>query len=70
MTDLVGEGRAVDIVYQDLTKTFNSVSHKTLKEKLMKYGLDEQAARWIENWLNGQAQRVVISGTKASQSTH
>ena len=22
--------------------------------------------RWIENWLNGRAQRVVISGTKSS----
>ncbi|KAK4806791.1 hypothetical protein QYF61_005587 [Mycteria americana] len=32
----------------------------------MKYGLDEQTVRWIENWLNGWAQRVAISGTKSS----
>ena len=29
-------------------------------------GLDEWTVRWIENWLNGRAQRVVISGTEFS----
>lgn len=28
----------------------------------MKFRLDEQTVRKIENWLNGQAQRVLISG--------
>ena len=32
----------------------------------MRCGLDEQTVRWTENWVNGQAQRVVISGTKSS----
>ncbi|KAK4829729.1 hypothetical protein QYF61_006190 [Mycteria americana] len=33
-----------------------------LIQKLMKYGLDEQAAGWTENWLNDWTQRVAISG--------
>ena len=41
-TGLVDEGRAVDIVYLDFHKAFDTVSHKILKEKLMKYWLDEQ----------------------------
>ncbi|GAB0179857.1 mitochondrial enolase superfamily member 1 [Grus japonensis] len=40
-----GEGRAVDIVYLDFIKAFDIVSHKILKEKLMKYKLDEQLKR-------------------------
>ncbi|KAK4808476.1 hypothetical protein QYF61_005793 [Mycteria americana] len=32
-----------------------------LTEELLMYGLDEQTVRWIENWLNGWVQRVVIS---------
>ncbi|KAK4807097.1 hypothetical protein QYF61_018438 [Mycteria americana] len=52
-TGLVDEGRAVDIVYLDFSKAFNTVSHKILIEKLLTYGLDEQT-------------RVVISGTKSS----
>ncbi|KAK4811069.1 hypothetical protein QYF61_016355, partial [Mycteria americana] len=66
VTGLVDEGRAMDIVYIDFRKAFDTVSHKILIDKLMKYGLDEQTVRWFENWLNGWAQRVVISGTKSS----
>lgn len=40
VTDLVDEGRAVGTVYLDFTKTFDTVSHKILIHKLMKYGLD------------------------------
>ena len=40
---------------------FDTTSSKILIEKLLKYGLDEQKARWIENE-NGWAQRVVVSG--------
>jgi len=28
--------------------------------------LDKWSVRWIENWLNGRAQRVVISGAGSS----
>ena len=31
-----------------------------------KCGLHEWTVRWIENWLNGRAQRVVISSTESS----
>ncbi|GAB0184124.1 mitochondrial enolase superfamily member 1 [Grus japonensis] len=34
--------------------------------KLRKCALDEWTVRWIENWLNGRAQRVVISGAESS----
>ncbi|PKU31592.1 rna-directed dna polymerase from mobile element jockey- hypothetical protein [Limosa lapponica baueri] len=69
MTGLAVEGRAVDIVYLDLSKVFDTVSHKILIQKLMKYGLDEQTVRWIENWLNGWAQTVAIGSTKSSSTT-
>jgi len=68
MTNVVDEGRAVDIVYLDFSKALDTVSQMMLIQKLVKYGLDEQAVRWIENWLNGQAQRVVVSGRKSSWS--
>lgn len=47
MTGLVNEKKAEDIAYLDLSKDFNSVSHKILIEKVMKYGLYEQTVRWI-----------------------
>ncbi|KAK4832305.1 LOW QUALITY PROTEIN: hypothetical protein QYF61_021704 [Mycteria americana] len=45
---LVDEERAVDVVYPDFGKSFDTVSHKILMGKLTKYGLPE---RTIENWL-------------------
>jgi len=66
MTGWVDEGRAVDVVYLDFSKAFDTVSHNILLGNLRKCGLDEWSVRWIENWLNGRAQRVVISGTESS----
>lgn len=53
-------------VFLDFSKAFDTVSPKILTEKLLKYGLDEQAVRWIKNWVNGWAQRIVVSGAKLS----
>ncbi|GAB0178679.1 mitochondrial enolase superfamily member 1 [Grus japonensis] len=66
MSGWVDEGRAVDVVYLDFSKGFDTISHKILVSKLRKCGLDEWTVRWIENWLNGRAQRVVISSTEPS----
>ncbi|GAB0203289.1 mitochondrial enolase superfamily member 1 [Grus japonensis] len=65
MTSWVDEGRAVN-VYLNFSKAFDTVSHNILTGKLRKGGLDEWTVRWIENWLNVRAQRVVISGTESS----
>ena len=40
MTGLVDERRAVDIVYPDFSKGFDTVSHKILIDKLLMYRLD------------------------------
>uniref|UniRef100_A0A8B9Q3X1 Reverse transcriptase domain-containing protein n=1 Tax=Apteryx owenii TaxID=8824 RepID=A0A8B9Q3X1_APTOW len=66
MTGWVDEGRAVDVVSLDFSKAFDTVSHNILIDKLRKCGLDEWTVRWIENWLNGRGQRVVISSTESS----
>jgi len=63
MTGWVDEGRAVDVVCLDVSKAFEAVS---LVGKLRKCGLDEWTVWWIENWLNGRTQRVVISGAESS----
>jgi len=66
ITGWVDEGRAVDVVYLNFSKAFNTVSHNILLGKLRKCGLDEWSVRWMESWLNGRTQRVVTSGTESS----
>ena len=56
----------MDVVYLDFNKAFDTVSHNILLGKLRKCGLDEWSVRWIENWLNGRAQRVFISSAESS----
>jgi len=65
MTGWVDKLRAVDVVYLDFSKAFDTVSHNILLGKLRKCGLDEWSVRWIENWLNGRTQRVVSSGAES-----
>jgi len=65
VTRLVDEGKAVDIVYLDFCKAFDTVSHSILLGKMAAHGLDGCPLRWLKNWLNGQAQRVVVNGVKS-----
>ncbi|CAM4593006.1 unnamed protein product [Caretta caretta] len=66
ITGSVDEGKAVDMLFLDLSKAFDTVSHGILASKLKKYGLDEWTIRWIESWLDCRAQRVVINGSMSS----
>jgi len=49
----VNEGKAVDVVYLDFSKAFDTVPHSIHLEKLAACGLDGCTLRWIKNWLNG-----------------
>nr|XP_009935199.1 PREDICTED: LOW QUALITY PROTEIN: RNA-directed DNA polymerase from mobile element jockey-like [Opisthocomus hoazin] len=58
MTGWVDEGRAVDVIYLDFSKAFDTVSHDILLGKLRKCGLDEWSVKWIEQ----SSWRLVTSG--------
>ncbi|CAM4704989.1 unnamed protein product [Lepidochelys kempii] len=66
ITGSVDEGKAMDVLFPDFSKAFDTVSHSILASKLKKYGLDEWTIRWIESWLDCRAQRVVINGSMSS----
>ena len=66
VTRLVDEGKAVDVVYLDFSKAFDTVSHSILLQKLAAHGLDRYILGWVKDWLEGQAQRVVVNGVKSS----
>ncbi|RMB93702.1 hypothetical protein DUI87_29932 [Hirundo rustica rustica] len=66
VTHLVEAGRAVDVVYLDFSKAFDTVSHSTLLDKLAARGFDRSTLCWVRNWLDGQAQRVVVNSAASS----
>jgi len=55
LTHLVGERKAVDVIYLDFRKAFDTVPHSILLEKLAAHGLHGCTLHWIKNWLNGRA---------------
>ncbi|TRZ09972.1 hypothetical protein HGM15179_017134, partial [Zosterops borbonicus] len=66
VTCLVDAGRAVDVVYLDFSKAFDTVSHSILLDKLAARGLDRSTLCWVRNWLDGRAQRVVVNGAESN----
>jgi len=55
-------GFPVDVIYLDFQKAFDKVPHCRLISKLKAHGITGNILRWIEHWLNGRKQRVVING--------
>ena len=49
MTKIIDEGRAVDKVYMDFSKTFDKVPHGRLLQKLKSDWIRGGLARWIQN---------------------
>ncbi|CAM5077321.1 unnamed protein product [Natator depressus] len=66
ITSSVDEGKAVDVLFLDFSKAFDTVSHSILVSKLKKCGLDGCTTRWVESWLDCWAQWVVINGSMSS----
>ena len=66
MTSLVNMDRAVDDVHLGFSEAFDTVLHNILIEKVEKCRLGKWTVRQMENWPNGQTQKVVVNDTKSS----
>ena len=55
----------MDVVYVDLVKTFDTVSHAKLVLKLDKLGFGGKILSWLKSLLCGQNQAVIINKEKS-----
>ena len=52
-------------VFLDISKAFDRVWHKGLLVKLGKLGITGSLYKWLENYLQGRCQRVVVDGVNS-----
>ncbi|KAK4825766.1 hypothetical protein QYF61_002329 [Mycteria americana] len=56
------EGEAMDVVFLDFGKAFDTVPNTILLDKLSNCEMSWYTMHWVKNWLNGSAQSVVVNG--------
>jgi hypothetical protein len=65
-TKVVDSGEGFDVVYLDFAKAFDKVPRERLLKKLRAHGIRGQVLAWINSWLSGRRQRVVLNGRFSS----
>ena len=62
LTKWLDEGRPFDVFWLDFAKAFDKVDHQRLVVKVKSFGIDGNLLGWIQDWLRGRRQRVVVEG--------
>jgi hypothetical protein len=57
---------SIDSFLLDFAKAFDSVPHRRLMLKVKNIGLNHQVCRWLDSFLCGRKQQVVLSGARSS----
>ena len=55
-------GVQTDIIFLDFSKAFDSVPHHLLLHKLQAFGLNSTLLNWLNHYLHGRSQSVIIEG--------
>ena len=55
--------KSINIIYTDIQKAFDSVSHSKLIKTLSQYKINRNLVEWFKEFLQERTQRVVISNT-------
>ena len=59
-TEEMEKGNQEDTIALDFSKAFDKVSHALLVHKLRRYGIGGRLNTWIESFLDGRQQAVVV----------
>ena len=62
ITKILDDGDAADVLYLDFAKAFDKVPHQRLICKMKSLNIDGEVIAWIQAWLSGRKQRVVLNG--------
>ena len=56
------QGLQTNVIMMDFSKAFDKIPHQRLMDKIKYYGVNDQVASWIQSFLSGHRQRVMVVG--------
>ena len=62
VTAILDDGGSADILYLDFSKAFDKVQHNRLTNKMKQLGISGNILDWVQAWLSGRTQKVVLNG--------
>ena len=65
----ISNGGVVDSVYLDFAKAFDTVPHRRLLGKLKAYGIEESILNWVQAFLEGRTQEVMVNGCRSESES-
>ena len=68
VTKLLEEGKNVDVIYLDFGKAFDKLDFKIALRKLYELGVCGKLFKWIESFLTGRTQKVVVQGQSSNEA--
>ena len=61
------EGKQTGLILLDFSKAFDKVNHLKLLYKLRLHGVQGRVLNWIQSFLIGRSQTVVLEGDSSSE---
>ena len=65
----LNNGDQMDTILLDFSKAFGKVDHQKLCLKLAHYSIKGKSLNWIQSFLSGRAQQVILNGKSSEKST-
>ena len=62
------EGKCVAVLFVDLKKAFDSISHSVLRKKLAAHGLSGNALSYLQDYLSHRNQFTIVNGSSSSDA--
>ena len=63
------QGKLNAVVYIDLAKAFDTISHEILLEKLHIYGVDANSLSWFQSYLQDRKQKCYVNDVLSGERT-
>ena len=66
-TRIIEDKGSIDCIFMDFMKAFDSVPHKRLLHKLRGYNITGKVHKWMEEFLIGRYQRVIVNNVPSKE---